>query len=170
MQMIRSSRALRFAGPDCSARRNRRTLAATIVAAVLIALMVGPVAMAADNPGTGDAGFFTFVPSDAPAGTQVNVASGNLMTSTRDLADSVANYDVVVDRFYNSLTAASFSILSPRWSFAVGPTTKLTSVTGGVRIDGPSGYSVTVSSQGDGTYLCRPASMAPSPEAVRDGR
>lgn len=133
--------------------RRRAGVAALIAVTGALALSSSP-ASAANNPGSGDTGFFTFRPTTPTAGSSVNVASGNLLVRTRDLSDSLLNYGVVVDRAYNSLAPNSFSILSPRWSFDIGPSTKVTEQTGGnVIVDGPSGYSITFARQTDGSYI-----------------
>lgn len=113
-----------------------------------------PPAVAANNPGTGDAGFFTFRPSEGVGGTQINVASGNALVRTRDLADGPLTYNVVVDRVYNSLAADAYGILSPRWKFDVGPETKLTVESNqDVTVAGPSGYRIRFARQPDGSYV-----------------
>lgn len=112
-----------------------------------------PAEQSANNPGTGDTGFFTFRPSAAVGGTQINVASGNLLVRTRDLADSVGNFHVVVDRAYNSLAPDTFSILSPRWGFDVGPATRVAvQGNGDALVTGPSGYKLRFVKQTDGTF------------------
>lgn len=134
-----------------SKSRLRRTSVLASIA-VGLALSSAAGAQAANNPGTGDTGFFTFRPS-AVAGTQINVASGNALVRTRDLADSDGNYHVVVDRAYNSLASDAFSILSPRWGFDVGPATKLAVQNNGdALVTGPSGYRVLFSKQATGTF------------------
>lgn len=111
------------------------------------------VAHAANNPGTGDTGFFTFRPA-AVAGTQINVASGNALIRTRDLTDGLLTYHVVVDRAYNSLAPNDFSILSPRWKFDVGPDTKLAVESNqDATVTGPSGYRIRFERQSDGSYV-----------------
>lgn len=119
-----------------------------------LALAGAAPAVAADNPGTGDTGFFTFRPSEGVGGTQVNVASGNALVRTRDLADGPLTYNVVVDRVYNSLAADAYGILSPRWKFDVGPETKLTVESNqDATVAGPSGYRIRFERQPDGSYV-----------------
>lgn len=111
-------------------------------------------ASAANNPGTGDSGFFTFRPAAGVGGTQINVASGNALVRTRDLADGSLTYHVVVDRFYNSLDPDSYTILSPRWGFDVGPDAKLTVESNqDATVRGPSGYRIRFVRQPDGSYV-----------------
>jgi YD repeat-containing protein len=137
--------------------------------AVGLALSGAGAAQAANNPGTGDTGFFTFRPSTAVGGTQVNVASGNALVRTRDLADSDGNYHVVVDRAYNSLATDAFSILGPRWAFDVGPATKLAVQSNGdALVTGPSGYKLLFVKQADGT-LKAPAGFDGSLVATSSG-
>jgi YD repeat-containing protein len=132
------------------ARRRRAGALATAVVGLVLSSAAG--AQAANNPGTGDAGFFTFRPS-AVAGTQINVASGNALVRTRDLADSDGDYHVVADRAYNSLASDAFSILSPRWGFDVGPATKLVIQNNGdALVTGPSGYRILFAKQADGAF------------------
>ncbi|WP_210491528.1 hypothetical protein [Patulibacter sp. SYSU D01012] len=131
-------------------RLGRTTVLAGI--AVGLALTGAGAAQAASNPGTGDTGFFTFRPSSATGGTQVNVASGNGLVRTRDLADSDGNFHVVVDRAYNSLASEAFSILGPRWAFDVGPATRLAvQGNGDALVTGPSGYRLLFVEQPDGS-------------------
>lgn len=143
------------ATPKPNPRRPRRrpSLTAAGVLAGLLVVGVAP-AHAANNPGTGDTGFFTFRPATV-AGTQINVASGNALIRTRDLADGLLTYHVVVDRSYNSLASGSdFSILSPRWGFDVGPDTKLTVESNqDATVRGPSGYRIRFERQSDGSYV-----------------
>lgn len=134
-----------------SKSRLRRT---SVLASIALGLALSSAAgaQAANSPGTGDTGFFTFRPS-AVAGTQINVASGNALVRTRDLADSDGNYHVVVDRAYNSLASDAFSILSPRWGFDVGPATKLAVQNNGdALVTGPSGYRLLFVKQANGTF------------------
>jgi YD repeat-containing protein len=139
--------------PSCPPRSSRRTAASLAAAAGLAVLLAAAPAGAASNPGTGDSGFFTFRPAPAIGGTQINVASGNALIRTRDLASSAANYNVVVDRAYNSLAPDTFSILSPRWAFDVGPTNGLTVESNqDVTATGPSGYKIRFARQSDGSY------------------
>jgi YD repeat-containing protein len=138
--------------PSLSKSRLRRTSVLAGIA-VGVALSGAGAAQAANNPGTGDTGFFTFRPSTAVGGTQINVASGNALVRTRDLADSDGNYHVVVDRAYNSLASDAFSILSPRWGFDVGPATKVAvQGNGDALVTGPSGYRLLFVKQPDGTF------------------
>jgi YD repeat-containing protein len=138
-------------------------------AAVGLALSgVGP-AQASNNPGTGNTGFFTFRPSAAVSGTQINVASGNLLVRTRDLVDSDGNYHVVVDRAYNSLASDGFSILGPRWGFDVGPATRLAvQGNGDALVTGPSGYTLLFVKQADGSFAA-PAGFDGSLEKTSSG-
>lgn len=111
------------------------------------------IAQAANNPGTGDTGFFTFRPA-AAAGTQINVASGNALIRTRDLADGPLTYNVVVDRTYNSLAPDTYTILSARWTFDIGPDTKLMVESNqDATVAGPSGYRIRFARQPDGSYV-----------------
>jgi YD repeat-containing protein len=104
--------------------------------------------------GSLDSGFFTFRPADGVGGTQINVASGNALVRTRDLADGPLTYHVVVDRFYNSLDPDSYTILSPRWGFDVGPDTKLIVESNqDATVRGPSGYRIRFARQADGSYV-----------------
>ena len=104
------------------------------------------------NPGTGDPGFFTFRP-DPQAEATVNVASGNLLLRTRDLADSARTAHVVVDRFYNSRADPEWSLLGPGWGLDVGPRTTVSEVGERIVVTGPSGYRVAMTRRPDGTYL-----------------
>ena len=113
-------------------------------------------AAAATNPGTGDPGFFTFRP-DPGAEATVNVASGNLLLRTRDLADSARTAHVVVDRFYNSRADPAWSLLGPGWGLDVGPHTTVSEVGGRIMVTGPSGYRVAMTRRPDGTYLAPPS-------------
>lgn len=90
--------------PRPRANRSRRAagLTALLAASIGFAGLVAAPVSAANNPGTGDSGFFTFRPSEGVGGTQINVASGNALVRTRDLADGPLTYHVVVDRAYNS--------------------------------------------------------------------
>ncbi|MFA4929039.1 MAG: hypothetical protein WC558_15720, partial [Patulibacter sp.] len=72
-------------------------IAAALAASLTLAGAGAAPATAANNPGTGDSGFFTFRPSTTIGGTQINVASGNALVRTRDLADGPLTYHVVVD-------------------------------------------------------------------------
>lgn len=138
--------------PSLPKSRLRRTSVLAGIA-VGLALSSAGAAQAANNPGTGDTGFFTFRPSTAVGGTQINVASGNALVRTRDLVDSDGNYHVVVDRAYNSLATDAFSILSPRWGFDVGPATKVAvQGNGDALVTGPSGYRLLFVKQSDGTF------------------
>jgi hypothetical protein len=129
-----------------------RGFASILVAGAALA-SAAPVG-AANNPGTGDSGFFTFRPSTAVGGTQINVASGNALVRTRDLVDGPLTYNVVVDRVYNSLAPDVYGILSPRWKFDVGPETKLTVESNqDATVAGPSGYRIRFERQGDGSYV-----------------
>jgi YD repeat-containing protein len=147
--------------PHPSSRRDRRPRGPgnrpVFVAALALASLLAPgaaTAQAANNPGTGDTGFFTFRPATV-AGTQINVASGNLLVRTQDLADGQPTYHVVVDRSYNSLASGSdFSILSSRWKFDVDPDTKLTVESNqDATVAGPSGYRIRFERQTDGSYV-----------------
>jgi YD repeat-containing protein len=130
-----------------------RRFAAVTLAAIGLAVAGAAPSDAANNPGTGDSGFFTFRPSSAVGGTQINVASGNALVRTRDLADSNTNYHVVVDRAYNSLAPDTFAILSSRWAFDAGPTNGLAVESNqDVTVTGPSGYKIRFARQNDGTY------------------
>ena len=139
---------------DRAARSGLLPIAAALAASLTLAGAGAAPATAANNPGTGDSGFFTFRPSTTIGGTQINVASGNALVRTRDLADGPLTYHVVVDRAYNSLAADGYSILSPRWKFDVGPDTKLTVESDqDVTVAGPSGYRIRFDRQTDGSYL-----------------
>lgn len=139
---------------DPSLIRPSRRRSAAVAAALGLALLAAAPAGAANNPGTGDTGFFTFRPSPGIGGTQINVASGNALIRTQDLADTAGNYHVVVDRAYNSLTPDTFSILTPRWAFDVGPATGLTVESNqDVTVTGPSGYRIRFARQSDGSYV-----------------
>lgn len=136
--------------------RQRPARRPALFSALALSALLAPgaaAAHAANNPGTGDTGFFTFRPA-AVAGTQVNVASGNALIRTRDLADGLLTYHVIVDRAYNSLAPNDFSILSPRWKFDVGPDTKLTVESNqDATVAGPSGYRIRFERQPDGSYV-----------------
>lgn len=139
--------------PTRTRTSTRRASAVALALAGGLAFTPG-AANAANNPGTGDTGFFTFRPADTVAGTQINVASGNALIRTRDLADGPLTYHVVVDRAYNSLAPNDFSILSPRWKFDVGPDTKLTvEPNQDATVAGPSGYRIRFERQTDGSYV-----------------
>jgi YD repeat-containing protein len=128
-------------------------LSALLAASVGFAGLAALPASAANNPGTGDSGFFTFRPADGVGGMQINVASGNALVRTRDLADGPLTYHVVVDRFYNSLDPDSYTIISPRWGFDVGPDAKLTVESNqDETVRGPSGYRIRFARQPDGSY------------------
>lgn len=135
----------------------RRVSRPSLTAALILVGFLAPgtaAAQAANNPGTGDTGFFTFRPAEGVGGTQINVASGNALIRVRDLADGLPTYHVVVDRAYNSLLPDVFSILSPRWKFGVGPDTKLTVESNqDATVVGPSGYLIRFARQTDGTYV-----------------
>lgn len=140
--------------PPAHGRGRTACLSALLAAAVGLSGLAAVPASAANNPGTGDSGFFTFRPSEGVAGTQINVASGNALIRTRDLVDGPLTYHVVVDRAYNSLSPDTFTILSPRWGFDVGPDTKLTVESNqDATVRGPSGYRIRFERQTDGSYV-----------------
>lgn len=109
-------------------------------------------AAAAPSPGTGDVGFYTYRPAGRAAGARVNVASGDLLVTAHDLADSRKSHHVVVDRFYNSLDPPEPRALGPRWRLSVGPDVSLVDHGSTVTLTGPSGYVVTLADTGSGTY------------------
>ena len=123
-----------------------------VIAALAGLAWIPSSASAASNPGTGDPGFFTFRP-EPHAGATVNIASGNLLLRTRDLADSARTAHVVVERFYNSRADPEWSSLGPGWGLDVGPRTTISEVGGRVVVTGPSGYRVAMTRRPDGTYL-----------------
>lgn len=140
--------------PQSQRRPGRRpALAAALALAGLLA-PAAATAQVANNPGTGDTGFFTFRPADGIGGTQINVASGNALVRTRDLADGPLTYHVVVDRAYNSLAPSDFSIVSPRWKLDVAPDTKVTVESNqDATVAGPSGYRLRFARETDGSYV-----------------
>lgn len=135
-------------------RVRRAAFLSALAASIGFAGLVAAPVSAANNPGTGDSGFFTFRPSEDVGGTQINVASGNALIRTQDLVDGPLTYHVVVDRAYNSLSPDTFTILSPRWGFDVGPDTKLTVESNqDATVRGPSGYRIRFARQTDGSYV-----------------
>lgn len=155
MEQLQSADCTR--GSECrpvGEHRIRRGRGFVALIAVGLALGGAGAASAANNPGTGDSGFFTFRPSVGVGGTLINVASGNALVRTRDLADGPLTYHVVVDRFYNSLDPDNYTVLSPRWGFDVGPDTKLTVESNqDATVRGPSGYRIRFVRQADGSYV-----------------
>lgn len=129
-----------------------RWLAVAVCTAVLAA--IAAPALAANNPGTGDTDFFTFIGQSGDNSVRVNVASGNLFVETADLPDADPTYHVVITRYFNSLASdAIVGILGPRWSFSVDPQVKLEfPAADTVVLNGPSGYRVTMRRKDDGTY------------------
>lgn len=109
-------------------------------------------ALAANNPGTGDTGFFTFPVSSPDKSVRVNVASGNLFVRAADLSDADATYHVTLDRFYSSLAPSTDGILGPRWAFHVDPKVQIIDQGATAVIAGPSGYRITATKSADGTY------------------
>jgi YD repeat-containing protein len=149
---MRLSHAGRQVSPDrTAASQLRRCTGGLVVALALSMAIAGPV-LAANNPGTGDTGFFTFVGGSSDGTVRVNVASGDLYIATTDLPDSEANYHVVMSRHYNSLASTMIGILGPRWTFSIDPQIKVTSTSTTATLFGPSGYEITFQRQADGSY------------------
>jgi YD repeat-containing protein len=106
------------------------------------------------EPGTGQPGWYTLEDEADGEGARasVNVASGNLLVKSEDLAEESETHDVRLDRYYNSQALASVGGLGARWGWDAGPDVYLINEGSTVVLRGPSGYSVTLKKGSKGTY------------------
>ncbi|HTN25580.1 MAG TPA: DUF6531 domain-containing protein [Solirubrobacteraceae bacterium] len=82
----------------------------------------------------------------------VNVANGNLLLESRDLAIHGTGLDLVVDRSYNSLSADASSIGGHGWRLS-SDTRLSVNGDGSIAYVGPSGEQLSFALAPDGTYV-----------------
>jgi YD repeat-containing protein len=105
-------------------------------------------------PLTGQPGFYALEEEEVGSETtaSVNVAGGNLLVRSEDLAPAKATSYVGLNRYYNSQAPPAAGTLGSRWSWDSGPAVFLVDAGGSVQIHGPNGYVGTLSRQPDGSY------------------
>lgn len=133
-------------------RGRRLSRLAAGAAALACSGLAATAATAANNPGTGDSGFFTFPVASPDRTVRVNVASGNLLVDTTDLADAASTFHVTLRRSYNSLAPSTDNILSRRWNYHVDPSVRIIDQGATAVIAGPSGYRITATLATGGSY------------------
>ena len=103
---------------------------------------------------TGQPGWFILEgETDSEIGqASVNLASGDLLVTSDDIAPEEANQHVSLNRFYNSQALRTPGTLGPGWSWGTGPQVYLVDQGGTVAVHGPSGYNVSLTRNSDGTY------------------
>ena len=130
------------------------------VLSVVVAFSVGAMFVAAGaraavyEPGHGAVPFYTFEdePLNDRMGLQVNVASGNLLLTASDLGIKGTGVDLVLDRYYNSLSGTT-EHFSPGWRINFGKDVKVTELaSGNVEFQAPSLFTAAFARQADGTY------------------
>jgi RHS repeat-associated protein len=88
---------------------------------------------------------------------KINVANGNLVVHSSDLAMTGTGLDLHVDRYYGSLSGDSWHI-GNGWNLSVGCDVRLdTDDLDGLSYHAPDGYAVLFRSNGAGGYVSAPA-------------
>lgn len=104
-------------------------------------------------PPAGQAGWYPtrFLALNDTHSLQVNVANGNLIVSSEDLAAAPATYNVTLRRTYNSRALADTG-LGKGWRFDADPAVRLTVATDAVTGAFPDGAEITFTHQTDGSF------------------
>lgn len=122
----------------------------------------GVTVLAGVGEGTGELSFYGFEEQSLTdrSGLAVNLANGNLLVRSRDLRIVGTGLDLVLARFYNSLSSTPGSVGSG-WGMGTGEDVRIyDDYDGSVTFYGPSGYVVLFGKRPDGTFDSPPGLRA----------
>lgn len=142
---------------ELGSRSSRPRWRSRCVTACTVASAAAGLGAASASAAVGQPGWKTYRSEQVDShNVGVDVASGNLLLATDDLADGDATYHVRVTRFYNSQALApadSDATLGAKWVFHVGTQVRVTYPTSTTAtVTAPDGNVSTLTLAADGSY------------------